>query len=96
LQKAPYTFRHNLCLITTPASPYGPTGSSYSLNPPLNSNSPNLYPQSDAKGKSEKAAAQNFTSLPRQEKHYFFFIIGVVVCMICYCLVIHTKQELYL
>lgn len=41
----------------------------------MNSNSPNLYPQSDAKGKSEKAAAQNFPSLPRQEKNYFFSLL---------------------
>ncbi|CAM4426075.1 CD166 antigen isoform X2 [Caretta caretta] len=38
---------------------------SHFLNPPSNSYSPNLCPQSDVNGKSEKAAAQNFQTLVR-------------------------------
>ncbi|KAM7178104.1 CD166 antigen isoform 2-T2 [Macrochelys suwanniensis] len=38
---------------------------SHFLNPPSNSYSPNLCPQSDVNGKSEKAAAQSFQTLVR-------------------------------
>jgi len=49
------------------------------LNPPSNSYSPYPRPQSDDSGKSEKAAAQSFQTLTRQEKHLLLFCVWIFI-----------------
>lgn len=71
-----------------------------SLNPTSNSYSPYPRPQSDVSGKSEKAAAQSFQTLTRQEKHLLLFCVWIIfylffflLLMVC-CILSKNRHEL--